>query len=64
MEYPDGEEGGMKKIILTAVVLSAALAARAAEGTKREFPADGLKLAVGLAKVVDLDRRAARHGLA
>ena len=33
----------MKKIILTAVVLSAALAARAAEGTKREFPADGLK---------------------
>jgi hypothetical protein len=33
----------MKKIILTAVVLGAALAARAAEGTKREFPADGIK---------------------
>lgn len=33
----------MKKMILTAVVLGAALAARAESGTKREFPADGIK---------------------
>lgn len=33
----------MKKVLLTAAVLGAALAARAEGGTKREFPANGVK---------------------